>query len=209
MPRLATLFRTETTRLSGRLTGQGTFGSPVFFRPETWMAGLSFLARGPVVVRSRGVAECTGLGRERRAGAAGRAVDQGGDVIDVYLQSRRDAEAARRFFRRLLRSHGTSPRKIVTDKLGSHGVARRELMPETIHRNDRHADNRAELSQQPTRATERGMRRFSSPRQAQRFLSAHAVVHSLFNLQRHLASAAFHRLRRARAFKRWNEAVAA
>jgi putative transposase len=138
-----------------------------------------------------------------------RAVDQDGDVVDVYLQARRDSEAARRFFRRLLRSHGTSPRKIVTDKLGSHGVARRKLMPETIHRTDRHADNRAYLSQQPTRAGERGMRRFSSPMQAQRFLSAHAVVHSLFSLQRHLASAAFHRLRRAHAVKRWNEAVAA
>jgi putative transposase len=44
---------------------------------------------------------------------------------DVYLQARRDAEAAQRFFRRLLRSHGTSPRKIVTDKLGGYGVARR------------------------------------------------------------------------------------
>lgn len=71
-------------------------------------------------------------------------------------------------------------------------------MPETIHSNDRHANNRAELSHQPTRARERGMRPFSSPRQAQRFLSAHAVVYSLFNLQRHLASAALYRFRRAR-----------
>ena len=53
------------------------------------------------------------------------------------------------------------------------------------------------------------MRRFSSPRQAQRFPTAHAVVYNLFNLQRHLASAAFYRLHRARAFKRWNDAVAA
>jgi putative transposase len=138
-----------------------------------------------------------------------RAVDQDGDVIDVYLQARRDAEAARRFFRRLLQSHGTSPRKIVTDKLGSYRVARRELMPETIHDTGRYANNRAELSHQPTRARERGMRRFSSPVQAQRFLSAHAVVYSLFNLQRHLASAASYRLRRARASECWNEAVAA
>jgi putative transposase len=136
-------------------------------------------------------------------------VDQDGDVVDVYLQARRDAEAAKRFFRRLLRSHGTSPRKIVTDKLGRYGVARRALMPETIHSNDRDANNRAELSHQPTRARERGMRRFSSPEQAQRFLSAHAVVYSLFNLQRHLASAAFYRFRRARAFECWNRAVAA
>jgi putative transposase len=138
-----------------------------------------------------------------------RAVDQDGDVVDVYVQTRRDAETAKRFFRRLLRSHGTSPRKIVTDKLGSYRVARRELMPETIHSSDRYANNRAELSHQPTRARERGMRRFSSPRHAQRFLSTHAAVYSLFNLQRHLTSAAFYRFRRARAFKHWNEAVAA
>jgi putative transposase len=138
-----------------------------------------------------------------------RAVDQDGDAVDVYLQARRNAEAAKRFLRRLLRSHGTSPWKIVTDKLGSYGVARRALMPETIHTNDRYANNRAELSHQPTRARERGMRRFSSPQQAQRFLNAHAIVYSLFNLQRHLASAAFYRFRRARAFKRWSEAVAA
>jgi putative transposase len=137
------------------------------------------------------------------------AVDQDGDVVDVYLQTGRNAEAAKRFFRQLLRSHGTSRRKIVTDKLGSYGVARRALMPETIHSNDRYANKRVELSRRPTRARARGMRRFSSPEQAQRFLSAHAVVYNLFNLQRHLASAAFHRFRRARAFIHWNEAVAA
>lgn len=138
-----------------------------------------------------------------------RAVDQDGDVIDVYLQARRDAEATKRFFRQLLRSHSKSHRKIVTAKLRSYGVAHREPMPATIHDNDRYANNRAELSHQSTRVRERGIRRFSSPEQAQRFLSAHAAVHSLFNLQRHLVSAAFHRFRRARAFERWNEVVAA
>ena len=97
----------------------------------------------------------------------------------------------------------------MTDKLGSYGVARRELMPVTIHDTDHYANNRAELSRQPTRARERGMRGFSSPEQAQQFLSAHAVVYSLFNPQRQLVSAAFYRFRRARAFDRWNEAVAA
>jgi putative transposase len=60
-------------------------------------------------------------------------VDQNGEVVDVYLQARRDGAAAKRFFRRLLRNHGAEPRKIVTDKLRSYGVAHRELMPETIH----------------------------------------------------------------------------
>jgi putative transposase len=138
-----------------------------------------------------------------------RAVNEDGDVVDVYLQARRDAEAAKRFFRRLLRYHGKRPWKIVTNRLGNYGVACRELMPATIHDTDHYANNRAELSHQPTRARERGMRRFSSPERAQRFLSAHAVVYSLFNLQRQLVSAAFYQLRRARAFDRWNEAVAA
>jgi putative transposase len=138
-----------------------------------------------------------------------RAVDQDGDVIDVYLQPRRDAKAAKRFFRKLLRSHGKRPWKIVTDKLRSYGVAHRELLPETIHDTDPYANNRAELSHQPTRVRERGMRGFSSPKQAQRFLSIHAVVYSLFNLQRHLVSAAFYRFRRVHAFESWNKAVAA
>lgn len=59
-----------------------------------------------------------------------------------------------------------------------------------------------------TIAGQRYYRRFSSPKQAQRFLSAHEAVYSLFNLQRQLVSAAFYRLRRARAFERWNQAVA-
>ena len=59
-----------------------------------------------------------------------RAVDQDGEVVDVYLQARRDGAAAKRFFKRLLRSYDGEPRKIVTDKLRSYGVARREVIPE-------------------------------------------------------------------------------
>ena len=59
-----------------------------------------------------------------------RAVDQDGEVLDVYLQAKRDGTAAKRFFRRLLRNHGREPRKLVTDKLRSYGVAHRELIPE-------------------------------------------------------------------------------
>ena len=91
-----------------------------------------------------------------------RAVDQDGEVVDVFLQARRDGSAAKRFFKRLLKNHLGEPRKIVTDKLRSYGVAHRELMPETIHDTTQYANNRAELSHQPTRVRERGMRRFKS-----------------------------------------------
>ena len=53
-----------------------------------------------------------------------RAVDQNGVVLDILVQARRDANAAKRFFRRLLKGLQYVPRVIVTDKLRSYGVAR-------------------------------------------------------------------------------------
>jgi putative transposase len=137
-----------------------------------------------------------------------RAVDQDGEVVDVFLQKRRDGKAAKRFFKRLLRNHQGEPRKIVTDKLGSYGVAHRELIPETIHDTSRYVNNRAELSHEPTRVRERGMRKFKSIEQAQRFLGAHAAVYNLFNLGRHLISAENYQYFRLRAFATWEKLVA-
>jgi putative transposase len=142
-----------------------------------------------------------------------RAVDQDGEVVDVYLQAKCDGTAAKRFFKRLLRSHGGEPRKIVTDKLRSYGVAHRKLMPDVIHDNSQYANNRAEQSHEPTRVRERVMRgpasrRFKSVRQAQRFLGAHAAVYNLFNLGRHLVRAEHYRNLREGAFSEWSEAVA-
>ncbi len=101
-----------------------------------------------------------------------------GEVIDVFLQKRRDGLAAKRFFKRLLKTHQGEPRKIVTDKLRSYGVAHRELIPNSIHETSQYANNRAELSHQPTRVRERGMRSFKSIFQAQRFLSVHLAVYT-------------------------------
>ena len=137
-----------------------------------------------------------------------RAVDQDGEVVDVFLQSRRDGAAAKRFFKRLLRRQGKEPRQVVTDTLRSYGVAQRALLPETLHDTARYANSRAELSHQPTRVRERGMRHFKSTAQAQRFLTVHAAVYNLFNLGRHLVSAERYRKLRIDAFERWTKAVA-
>ena len=136
-----------------------------------------------------------------------RAVDQDGEVVDVYLQARRDGAAAKRFFKRLLRHHGTEPRKIVTDKLRSYPIAQREVMPEAIHSTKQYANNRAEQSHEATRVRERGMRRFKSVKQDQRFLGAHAAVANLFNLGRHLVRAQHYRDLRMSAFREWSAAV--
>lgn len=126
----------------------------------------------------------------------------------MFLQARRDGATAKRFFKRLLRSNGGEPRKIVTDKLRSFGVAHRMLIPEAIHSTELYENNRVEQSHEATRARERGMREFKSIRQAQRFLDAHAAVHNLFNLGRHLVRAEHYRNLRMSAFTEWGRAVA-
>jgi len=59
-----------------------------------------------------------------------RAVDQEGNVLDVVVQSRRNAAAAKRLMRKLMKKLQCVPRVLITDKLPSYGVAHRELMRE-------------------------------------------------------------------------------
>jgi putative transposase len=63
-----------------------------------------------------------------------RAVDQHGNVLDILVTSRRDAKAATRFFRKLLRGLEYVPGVLVTDKLASYGVVHRWLIPGVEHR---------------------------------------------------------------------------
>jgi putative transposase len=134
-----------------------------------------------------------------------RAVDQQGVVLDILVQDRRDATAAKRFFRRLLAELRFKPRKIVTDGLRSYGAAHREVLPDVRHRTSRYLNNRAENSHRPTRRRERQMQRFKSPEQAQRFLSSHAMIYGHFRPRRHLMTAAHYRRARAKAFQVWQE----
>ena len=138
-----------------------------------------------------------------------RAVDQDGDVIDILVQSRRNRRAAERFFRKLLKGQGKPPLRLVTDKLKSYGAAHRTIMPSVTHDTHRYANNRAEVSHEPTRQRERQMRRFKSARQVQLFLSVHGVVLNLFRLARHRLKSVHHRLLRARSFATWEAVTAA
>jgi putative transposase len=136
-----------------------------------------------------------------------RAVDQDGDVIDILVQPRRNQQAAERFFRRLLKGQGREPRWLVTDKLRSYDAAHRTIMPTVNHINDVYANNRAEVSHEPTR--ERAMRGFRSSEQAQRFLTLHGLTQNLFPLGRHLMQAINYRLLRTQAFQVWQDVVCA
>ena len=142
-----------------------------------------------------------------------RTVDANGDVLKILTQSRRNAHAAKRFLMKWMKRWGV-PRVLVTDRLRSYGVAVRDLCPSVDHR--RVSDHSVPQGlEQPIRGvasahtTKRKiMGRFKSPRQAQRFLSAHDQTASIFRPKRHRLSAAPYRQSRADAFSLWNNYAA-
>ncbi len=132
-----------------------------------------------------------------------RAVDQEGSVLDILVQSRRDAAAARKFFRRLLKGLRYVPRVLITDKRASYSAAKRAVLPNVEHRRHKGLNNRAENAHQPTRERERRMRRFTSPGHAQRFLAAYGPIASHFRPRRHRLTAAAYRQTRDERFATW------
>lgn len=133
-----------------------------------------------------------------------RAVDQDGFVLDVLVHSRRNAAAAERLMRKLLRQHGT-PRVIVTDKLRSYGAAKKKIVPGVEHRSHKGLNNRSENSHLPVRRREKIMKRFKSPGQLQRFVSIHDPVTNLYHLPRHEMQASDFREMRVLANQMWCE----
>jgi transposase-like protein len=138
-----------------------------------------------------------------------RAVDDGGEILDMLVQRRRDTRAALRLMRKLLKKQSFAPKLLVTDKLRSYSSAFRRLRLTCPHEQGLRKNNRAENSHQVVRRRGRKMQRFKSARSAQRFLSIHAAVHNNFNVQRHLLSRATLRKLRAEATAQWRDAVAA
>jgi len=134
-----------------------------------------------------------------------RAVDQDGNVLDLLVQRRRDKQAAKKFFRKLLKGLTYVPRVIVTDKLKSYGAAKREILPGVEHRQHRYRNNRAENSHQPTRQRERCMQRSKSAGHAQRLLSAYGPIVQHFRSRRHRLPAPVYRQELGKRFQLWHE----
>jgi putative transposase len=134
-----------------------------------------------------------------------RAVDQDGHMLDILVQRRRDKQAAKKFFRKLLKGLTYVPRVLITDKLKSYSAAKRELLPGVEHRQHRYLNNRAENSHQPTRQRERRMPRFKSPGHAQRFLSAYGPIAQHFRPRRHQLPARVYHHVLAQRFQGWHE----
>ena len=133
-----------------------------------------------------------------------RAVDQHGNVLDILVQSRRNKQAAKKFFRKLLKGCQSVPRVLRGDKLGSDAAAKKEVLPSVEHRQHKRLNNRAENSHQPTRQREQTMRKFKSAGHAQRFLAAQGPIRDHFCPRRHRLSAQQYRTIRQERFAIWN-----
>jgi len=136
-----------------------------------------------------------------------RAVDRDGYILDEIVQARRDAKAAKRLLRRLLKKQGCPPRRMITDKLGSYAAARRPNMPAVEHRSHKGLNNRAENSHLPLRRRERAMQGFRSPGSLQRFVTVFSAVRNLFVPPRPRRSALATHLHRLNAMAQWKAAA--
>jgi len=133
-----------------------------------------------------------------------RAVDDAGEVLDVLVQRRRSARAAKRFFRKFLKGFRMVPCAIVIDRLASYTAAKAVVMPTVAHLRGWRQNNRVENSHQPVRRRERGLQRFKSLRHAARFCSVFSTVCNQFRPGRHALSAPNYRAVMRRRWREWD-----
>ena len=107
-----------------------------------------------------------------------RAVDQYGQIIDVFVSRRRDFRAARRFFATALRAHG-EPVEVVTDRAPALRAAIEGLMPAAFHNTEQYANNRVECDHGRLKARLRPMRGLKCDRSARLVMSGHALMQNL------------------------------
>ena len=105
-----------------------------------------------------------------------RAVDQDGQVIDVLLSTRRDADASRRFFRRALSPLKLTPTEVVTDATATSPAVLDELVPSAWHHVEQHANNRIEADHSQLKHRLRPMRGLRTDRSAQTIIAGHAFL---------------------------------
>jgi transposase-like protein len=108
-----------------------------------------------------------------------RAIDQFGQVIDVFVTSHRDAKAARRFFERAIATTKVPPVEVVTDKAATYPIALDELLPAAWHRTDQYANNHIEADHGRLKSRLRPMRGLKQDRSAKVVITGHAFVQNL------------------------------
>jgi putative transposase len=123
-----------------------------------------------------------------------KAVDAEGEVLDVLAQSKRNKYAALKLMRKLLKKYAFVPERLVTDDLRSYSAAGRDLGIERRHERGEEQSSREFASADATAGAQDAAVQESGF--SQRFLSTHAAVYNIFNVQRHLGPNAPHASRR-------------
>ena len=108
-----------------------------------------------------------------------RAIDQSGQVVDVFVSIRRDAKAARRFFERAIGTTKVMPAAVVTDRAPTYRLVIEELLPAAWHRTDRYANNQLEADHGRLKARLRLMRGLKQDHSARIIIAGHAFIQNL------------------------------
>jgi transposase-like protein len=108
-----------------------------------------------------------------------RAVDQFGQVIDVFVSAQRDGTAARRFFEHAICTTKTIPMEVVTDLAPVYAATLEELLPAAWHRTDRYGNNRLEADHGRLKARLRPMRGLKQDRSARVVIAGHGFMQNL------------------------------
>ncbi|MDP8922037.1 MAG: IS6 family transposase, partial [Chloroflexota bacterium] len=128
-----------------------------------------------------------------------RAIDERGQVVDVYLSDHRDAASARAFFERAIAEIGVRPTRVTSDKAKCYPPALRTALPGAEHRSSKYLNNGLERDHQFLKGRVRPMRRFKATATASTFCRGHALIRNLGRGFSPLAAGATPRLRLATA----------
>jgi len=108
-----------------------------------------------------------------------RAIDQSGQVVDVFVSIRRDAKAARRFFERAIGTTKVMPAEVVTDRAPTYPLVIEELLPAAWHHTDRYANNQLEADHGRLKARLRLMRGLKQDHSARIIIAGHAFIQNV------------------------------
>jgi transposase-like protein len=108
-----------------------------------------------------------------------RAIDQFGQVIDVFVSARRDADAADRFFQQAIGATKVTPAEVTTDKAPVYPAVLEALLEAAWHRTDRYANNGIECDHGRLKARLRPMRGLKQDRSARVIIAGHALVRNV------------------------------
>jgi IS6 family transposase len=107
------------------------------------------------------------------------AIDQAGQIIDVFVAPRRDAKAAHRFFERAIGVTRVAPVEVTTDQAAVYPAVLEALLPAAWHCTDQYGNNRVECDHGRLKARLRPMRGLKQDCNAAVIIAGHAFVQNV------------------------------